>query len=103
MRSSRRPGAADPTWDHHTFDAGGTMRAAESCGPWAVYEQNLRGRAPGTTVAVHTVCTQAEWDAIAAAAGGAHTLVRGGIANEGQAEQLARDSTASLRTGPRKY
>ncbi|HEY1378594.1 MAG TPA: hypothetical protein VGF55_17470 [Gemmataceae bacterium] len=74
------------------------MRAAEACGPWAVY-----GRDVGGPAAVHAVCTQADWDAIEAANPGAYTLVRGGILNEGEAERLARDSTASLRTGPRSY
>jgi hypothetical protein len=79
------------------------MRAAEACGPWAVYGRSVRAGAQGAAAAVHAVCTQADWDAIQAADPGAYTLVRGGILNEGEAERLARDSTASLRTGPRRY
>jgi hypothetical protein len=36
------------------------------------------------------VCEQSEWDALELARPGYHTLVRAGIANEGEAEQIAR-------------
>jgi hypothetical protein len=36
------------------------------------------------------VCDQREWDAMETATPGLHTLIRGGILSEGEAEQLAR-------------
>jgi hypothetical protein len=44
----------------------------------------------------NAVCTQSEWDAMELAHPGQHTLIRGDIGNEGEAERLARD----LQTPP---
>jgi hypothetical protein len=49
---------------------------------------NVRGKFCGTSA----VCEQSEWDAMEKERPGFHTLVRSGIANEGEAEQLARST-----------
>ncbi|HZU36449.1 MAG TPA: hypothetical protein VFA18_11100 [Gemmataceae bacterium] len=46
------------------------------------------------------VCEQGEWEAMQRAQPGYHTLVLAGILNEGEAEKLARDSTADRRAQP---
>jgi hypothetical protein len=55
-------------------------------GAWVVYEANVRGKLSG----VAAVCEQAEWDAMERAQPGHHVLIKAGIPNEGEAEQLAR-------------
>jgi hypothetical protein len=42
---------------------------------------------------VHAVCVQSEWDATEAARPGYYTLIRAGIATEGEAERLARGTS----------
>jgi hypothetical protein len=59
-------------------------------GPWVVYRMTVRGK----VAAVNAVCGQAEWAAIERAQPGARTLLRGGIASEGEAEQVARRMTS---------
>ena len=61
-------------------------------GPWVVYRMGAVMRQGGQ----NAVCTQAEWDAMALATPGVHTLIRERIGNEGEAERLARD----LQTPP---
>ena len=39
------------------------------------------------------VCQQQEWDKMELAQPGLHTLIQAGIANEGEAERLARSSS----------
>jgi hypothetical protein len=63
------------------------MRPMESTGPWAVYRMPVR-QAKGRMA---VVCLQQEWDVIESAKPGDFTLVRGGIATEGEAEQFARN------------
>jgi len=53
---------------------------------WVVYLMTLHGKHPG----VNAVCEQSEWDALELARPGYHTLVRAGIASEGEAERIAR-------------
>jgi len=55
---------------------------------WVVY-RTTRGKA----VSVNAVCEQVEWDALERAQPGVHTLIRAGIASEGEAEWLARAGT----------
>jgi hypothetical protein len=61
----------------------------EERGPWVVYFKAQEGKLAG----VRAVCGQAEWDAMERAKPGALTLIRGGIANEAEAELLARGTS----------
>jgi hypothetical protein len=61
---------------------------------WVVYKMTLHGKKEG----VNAVCDQAEWDAMELTRPGYHQLIQSGIANESEAEQLAR-STQSEPTG----
>jgi hypothetical protein len=56
---------------------------------WAVYQMTIHGKASGMSA----VCEQGEWEAMERDRPGYHTLIRGGIANEGEAERLARSSS----------
>ncbi len=62
------------------------MRVKEECATWVVYELTLHGKASG----MNAVCEDWEWEAMQLVEPGRHTLVRDGISNEGEAEQLAR-------------
>jgi hypothetical protein len=53
---------------------------------WVVYRMTLHGK-PSQRGAV---CEQNEWEAMERVKPGYHTLVRSGIANEGEAERMAR-------------
>jgi len=64
------------------------MRKSVQVKSWAVYQMTILGQ-PGPSV----VCTQGEWEALNTAQPGLHRLVRGDIANEGEAERLARGSS----------
>src|SRR5689334_6622629 len=68
------------------------MRESGQVASWAVYQVTVLGQ-PGP----NAVCTQGEWDEISAAQPGLHRLVRGGIANEGEAERLARGTSGDGR------
>ena len=59
---------------------------------WVVYKMTLHGKQAG----VNAVCEQAEWDAMESSRPGYHQLIQAGIANEGDAERLAR----SGQSGP---
>ena len=56
---------------------------------WVVYRMATRGK----TVGVNAVCEQGEWDAMERDRPGLHTLIRAGIATEGEAERLARGTS----------
>lgn len=71
------------------------MRYAESVGLWVVYQTPVKGRSEGLSA----VCGQREWDAMASSRPGYYTLVRAGIANEGEAERLARGTAGDRPTG----
>jgi len=62
------------------------MNKTEQSMSWVVYRMTLRNKTTG----MGAVCEQAEWEAMELAKPGFHTLVRAGIANEGEAERLAR-------------
>lgn len=62
------------------------MKDTEKHISWVVYRMTLRGKLSG----IGAVCEQTEWDALEQIKPGYHILVRAGIANEGEAEQLAR-------------
>jgi hypothetical protein len=53
---------------------------------WVVYRMTLRKNPEG----IIAVCEQSEWDEMELSRPGYHTLVRGGIVNECDAERLAR-------------
>jgi hypothetical protein len=63
---------------------------------WVVYKMTVAGKYTG----MNAVCEQSEWDAMELARPGYHTLVRSGIADEGEAERLARGTAGD--TVPRK-
>ena len=54
---------------------------------WVVYKMNLAG-AHGP----NAVCEQSEWEEMERLSPGHHTLIRAAIANEAEAERLARES-----------
>jgi hypothetical protein len=56
---------------------------------WVVYQRAVRGR-NGVVATLRLTCTQREWDAMERARPGQQSLVRAGIANESEAERLAR-------------
>jgi hypothetical protein len=60
---------------------------------WVVYSIPMKDSPGG----VRAVCEQREWEAMGAARPGFFTLVRGGIANEGEAEQLARGTAGEAK------
>ena len=66
------------------------MRAPENAS-WVVYLMTVRGMATG----VRAVCQQDEWEALARAQPGRHTLIQSGIATEGEAERSARVGAAT--------
>jgi hypothetical protein len=55
---------------------------------WVVYKMTVHGKLEGP----NAVCEQAEWDEVERVKPGYHTLIREGIANEAEAERLARES-----------
>jgi hypothetical protein len=57
---------------------------------WVVYQMTINGKPSG----MNAVCQQSEWEVMESVQPGYHTLVRAGITNEGEAERLARSSTA---------
>jgi hypothetical protein len=56
---------------------------------WVVYQMTINGKPSG----INAVCQQSEWELMEGVQPGYHTLVRADIANEGEAERLARSST----------
>jgi hypothetical protein len=65
---------------------------------WVVYRMSIKGNPDG----INAVCEQAEWDRMEADRPGHHTLVRAGIANEREAERLARGTSGDpVPRGPR--
>ena len=75
------------------------MRRTQEALAWVVYRMTIHGKPQQ----VSAVCEQAEWDEMEASRPGYHTLVRAGIANEIEAEKLARGTAGdTLRTLPRR-
>ncbi len=68
------------------------MRKSVRVASWAVYQASVQGQ-PGPNV----VCTQAEWEALLREQPGSCRLIRDGIANEGEAERLARGASGEAR------
>ena len=65
------------------------MREVRLATAWVVYRITVRGKPYG----LGAVCEQGEWDAMELAHPGDHTLLRGGIRSEAEAEALARTSS----------
>ena len=65
---------------------------------WVVYETPATSRMS----TMKFVCEQAEWERLVQEKP-EFTLVRSEIANENEAEQIARDGTAGLRDAPKRY
>ena len=65
------------------------MRKTEKCESWVVYRRTIHGKLVG----VNAVCEQSEWDEMELERPGYHTLLQGGITNEGEAERLARGTS----------
>ena len=65
---------------------------------WVVYLMTLHGKDAG----VNAVCEQSEWDALELARPGYHTLVRAGIASEGEAERIARQPAVGTDQGKKE-
>jgi hypothetical protein len=67
------------------------MRSTKQPLSWVVY-QIAPGKIPQ---GMKAVCEQQEWDAMQLSQTCRHTLIRAGITNEGEAEQLARSVPAA--------
>jgi hypothetical protein len=65
------------------------MRYTQRTASWVVYSAPVYQKAGG----MNAVCEQEVWDAMEKARPGFYTLIRGGIATEGEAEQLARGTS----------
>jgi hypothetical protein len=71
------------------------VRTTEKHTFWVVYRMTIHGKKSGMSA----VCEQSEWEAMERAQPGYHTLVLAGIANEGEAERLARSVLVDGNTG----
>ena len=60
---------------------------------WVVYTIPMKGSPDGA----RAICDEQEWAAMETARPGFFTLVQGGIANEGEAERLARGKSGETR------
>ena len=67
-----------------------TMRATA----WVVYKMTIHGKQGD----INAVCEQGEWDAMELERPGYHVLVRDHIANEVEAEALARTGSGYIAT-----
>ena len=70
------------------------MRTNDKSLLWVVYRMTIHGKPS----ARNAVCQQSEWEAMERAQPGYHTLVQAGIANEGEAERLARSGSVDGNT-----
>ena len=60
---------------------------------WVVYSMPVKGSPDG----MRAVCEQGEWEAMDRARPQHFTLIQAGIANEGEAERLARGTSGEAR------
>ena len=60
---------------------------------WAVYSFPMKGSPDG----MRALCEQGEWEAMDRAKPGFYTLIQAGIANEGEAERLARGTSGATK------
>lgn len=56
---------------------------------WVVYQMPVKGR----DIGMNAVCETKDWEALQVAQPGVMTLIRSGIASEGEAERLARGTS----------
>lgn len=70
------------------------MFRTEKATSWVVYLMTLHNK----PTQVSAICEQEEWDAMELARPGYHTLVRAGIASEGEAERLARGTSGDRKS-----
>jgi hypothetical protein len=70
------------------------MRKSEQAFAWVVYNVTK----PGTPGSQTAVCSQEEWEEMERESPGSRTLVRAGIRNEPEAEQLARSLSGFVAT-----
>jgi hypothetical protein len=70
------------------------MRKSEQALAWVVYNITK----PGTPGSQAAVCSQSEWEEMERDGPGSRTLVRAGIRNEPEAEQLARSLSGFVAT-----
>jgi hypothetical protein len=70
------------------------MRKPEQALAWVVYKITK----PGTPGSQTALCTQSEWEEMERESPGSRTLVRAGIRNEAEAEQLARSLSGFVVT-----
>ncbi len=75
------------------------MRKNQPEETWVIYRAITMGEATGP----QAVCGQLDWEKLERERPGAHALVKGGIANEGEAERLARGTSGDSkpRAAPR--
>ena len=73
------------------------MRQTNQAVFWAVYRRVWKFH--HTDVLTAAVCEQGEWDAMQKAQPGVHTLVRGRIGSEEEAEKLARGTSGDKYRG----
>jgi hypothetical protein len=69
------------------------MRKVEEAVAWVVYKMTIHGKPEP----VNAVCEQGEWDEMERQRPGYHTLVRGHITNEAEAELLARGTSGDAK------
>ena len=69
------------------------MNFTETVQSWVVYRMTVHKKPTGSAV-----CEQQEWDAMERAHPGHHTLIHSGVANEGEAERLARANSVEENT-----
>jgi hypothetical protein len=55
---------------------------------WVVYRMTINKKGTG----MNAVCEESEWEAIELGRPGYHSLIQAGIASEGEAERLARNT-----------
>jgi hypothetical protein len=65
------------------------MRKVQTFSSWVVFQMNTSGKPQGG----NAVCGTEEWAALELSQPGQHTLLKGGIASEREAEQLARGTS----------
>ncbi len=80
--------------DERKSEYGGRTMQKDQRASWVVYRMTIHGKESG----MNAVCQQSEWDAMEQAQPGHHKLIQAGIANEGQAERLARGTAGDRPT-----
>ncbi len=73
------------------------MRETRRALIWVVYRMAVQGKPEG----VSAVCEQGEWEIMERDRPGHHTLVKGGITSEAEAEALARSTSGYAPPGPK--